>query len=621
LLLKFLNCSVDKTELGKFLLVNSLFNNTGSCRPNSKDFSDDDPRIVNYVELDFLGTYQNKRFWDDLNKIGTALISTYAPESKWVFTVNGLDGSLDIIDISNPRNPYFVKTINFRKLGFGNRPTYVIYKNGVIAATAEQKIRQLQGKLILFDSWGNYLAETYVGSQPDFATFTQDGCKILVANEGEPNDDYTWDPEGSVSVIDLSNGLIFLESKTIHVDFKQFNNSNIDKKIRITGPNASVSQDFEPESITVTPDNRFAYVSLQENNTVAVLDLKSYKWIALLPLGFKNWSFGAPYSGNGIDFRRNNGPPSPPNGWGTNNPGNENYLPSFIKGQYQPDEIRIFEYNGGIYFISANEGDSRNYQSRQGDEDGDPTYEFFNEEVSVVDFCTPSKLEPYSSQIILSSICTQISTFNFGSASDALRLSKVGGDTNGDGIIDEIYTFGARSISIWTGDGNLVWDSDLEEMLSGNKYLGKAYYIDRITNPKNLVTSTYPFYNTSFDRAQIGKDRRSNRQGPEPEGVALGKIGNKLFAFIGLERPGGVAVYDITNPNNPIFQYYLNFRSDSNVTTIQETLLMTNLGRAGDLGPEGISFIPASQSPNGKDLILISNETSGSITLFEVKVY
>ncbi len=613
---------MEKSEIGKFLVFNSLLNKTGSCVPGTHDlsYSNNDTRTVNYVELNFLGTYQNKRFWDDLNKIGTSLISTYSPESKWVFTVNGLDGSLDIIDISNPKNPYFVKSINFRKMGFGNRPTYVIYKNGVIAATAEQKIRQLQGKLILFDSWGNYLAETYVGSQPDFAAFTQDGCKILVANEGEPSDDYSWDPEGSVTIVDLSNGFSFLESKTIHVDFKQYDKSNIDKKIRITGPNATVPQDFEPESISVTPDNRFAYVSLQENNAVAVLDLKTYKWIALLPLGFKNWSQGATYSGQGIDFRKNDGPPSGANAWGTAN----NYLPSFIKGEFQPDEIRIFEYNGGIYFISANEGDSRNYQSRQGDEEGDPTYEFFNEEVSIKDFCTPSKLAPYSSQVILSSLCTQISTI-FGSIStdDALRVSKVGGDTNGDGVVDEIYTFGGRSISIWTGDGNLVWDSgsDLEEMLSGNKYNGKAFYIDIIAAPKKLVTSSYPFYNASFDRAQTGKDRRSNRQGPEPEGVALGKIGNKLFAFIGIERPGGVAVYDITNPNSPIFQYYLNFRADTDVDTVQNTVLMTSLGRAGDLGPEGIAFIPASKSPNGKDLVLISNETSGSVTIFEVVIY
>jgi len=614
-------CSPDKTSLSQAVALSLLVpKKISPCKPGTTDFVQTDTRQVDSIELNFLGTYQNKRFWDDLNKIGTALISTYAPESKWVFTVNGLDGTLDIFDISTPKNPFYVRSIDFRRLGYGHRPTNVVYKNGIIAASAEQRIRQQQGKLIFFDPWGNYLAETIVGSQPDFVAFTPDGCKVLVANEGEPNDEYTWDPEGSVSIVDLSSGLSFLESKIVHVGFQQFNKFNIDKNIRITGPNATVPQDLEPESISITPDGRLAYVSLQENNAVGVLDLVTYRWIALLPLGFKDWTFGAAFSGKGIDFRRNGAPT-----WGSINAGSETYLPSFIKGQYQPDEIRIFQHNGEIYFLSANEGDSRNYQSRQGDGDGDPTNEFYNEEVFVTDFCNPSKLIPYSNQIVSSSVCSGISSLiNFGppNNNNPLRVSKIGGDIDGDGVIDELYTFGGRSISIWTGDGKLVWDSgsDFEEMLSGNKYVGKAFNLQIISKGKEAITSSNPFYNASFDRT--GNDRRSDRQGPEPEGTALGKIGDKLFAFIGIERPGGVAVYDITNPLSPTFQYYLNFRvhNPTNTTTVQGTQQMTNLGRAGDLGPEGIAFIHASQSPNGKDLVLISNETSGSITLFEIVV-
>lgn len=613
-------CSQNPSNLGKIFGLTLLSPKTGSsCKVGTTDFPED-TRQVSSVSLNFLGTFQNKRFWDDLNKIGTALISTYAPESRWVFTVNGLDGTLDVFDISVPQNPYYVKSIPFRKNGWGWRPTNVVYKNGIIAASAEMRIRQQQGKIYFFDPWGNYLADTYVGSQPDFVSFTPDGCKVLVANEGEPSDDYTWDPEGSVTIIDLSSGLNFLEGKTVTIGFNEFNKSNIDPNIRVTGPNASVPQDLEPESISITPDGRLAYISLQENNAVGVLDLLTLRWVKLLPLGYKDWSYGASYAGQGLDFRRS----GPPTIWGSSlDPSTTTYLPTWIKGIYQPDEIRIFSYNGEIFFLSANEGDSRNYQSRQGDGDGDPTTEFYNEEVKITEYCNSGSLTPFNFNIdptLCANISALNSTYNLGS--NPLRVSKIGRDTNGDGLIDEVHTFGGRSISVWSGDGKLIWDSgsDLEEMLSGNKYIGKAFNLSKIVAGKQAITNANPFYNASFDRTGI--DRRSDRQGPEPEGVALGKIGDKLFAFIGIERPGGVAVYDITDPKAPVFQYYLNFRfHDNSITnTVQGTKQLVELGRAGDLGPEGVAFIHASVSPNGKDLVLVSNETSGSITLYEVVV-
>lgn len=610
------NCTDEKSNLGiLFGLALLSPRKTNSCRTSTSDLISDG-RAVQSISLNFLGTFQNKRFWDDLNKIGTSLISAYSPESRWVFTVNGLDGTLDIFDITNPKNPFFVRSIDFRARGYGHRPTNIAFKNGILAATAESRVRQQQGKVIFFDSWGKYLGEAITGAQPDFVTFTPNGCFALVANEGEPNDDYSWDPEGSVTVIDLTTGVNFLEAKTRQIGFGGFNHSNIDKNIRITGPGASVPKDLEPESISVTADGRLAYVSLQENNAVGILDLTTFRWLRLMPLGFKDWTQTAPYSGNGIDFRRGGTPT-----WGSTIAGSETYLPSFIKGQYQPDEIKIFTYNGETYFFTANEGDSRNYQSRQGDEEGDPTSEFYNEEVLITNICNPSSLAPYNNQTISSAICTGVAGFSFGS--NPLRVSKIGGDTNGDGIVDEIYAFGGRSVSIFTGDGRLVWDSgsDFEEMLSGNKYSGRAFNLSVVATGREAITTTNPFYNASFERTR--SDRRSDRQGPEPEGTALGKIGDKLYAFIGVERPGGLAAYDITNPAQPSFQYYLNFRADAtapDTSTIQGTQQLVNLGRSGDLGPEGVIFIHASQSPNGKDLVLVSNETSGSITLYEVVV-
>lgn len=225
---------------------------------------------------------------------GAAEIATYDAGSKRLFYTNANANSIGVLDITNPASIVSVDTLSMAAYGAG--VTSVDAYNGVVAAAVFAAAVDGKGKVLFIQaSNGNILKEVEVGFLPDMLTFTHDGSKLLVANEGQPNDDYTIDPVGSVSIIDLSNGVA--NASVTDVTFEAFNDKKayiINKGIRIFGPNASVAQDLEPEYITIISDNSKAYVSMQENNALAVIDIAQAKVLDLLPLGFKDHSKGQP---------------------------------------------------------------------------------------------------------------------------------------------------------------------------------------------------------------------------------------------------------------------------------------------------------------------------------------
>jgi hypothetical protein len=142
---------------------------------------------------------------------------------------------------------------------------------------------------------------------------------------------------------------------------------------------------------------------------------------------------------------------------------------------------------------------------------------------------------------------------------------------------------------VWTTDGALVWDS------------GEALEI--------LTAEAYPdYFNSSNDGTEL--DDRSDNKGPEPEALTVGVIDGVPYAFVGLERIGGVMVYDLTDPTAPAFVTYANNR---NFEADPET------AEALDLGPEGVLFIPAADTPDGvTNLLVVANEISGTTTVFAI---
>jgi hypothetical protein len=172
-------------------------------------------------------------------------------------------------------------------------------------------------------------------------------------------------------------------------------------------------------------------------------------------------------------------------------------------------------------------------------------------------------------------------------------------------MYDALYSYGARSISIWNEDGELVWDSgdQIEQYLASEACLLGA-------------ERTFPcadYFNSGHDEGNA-LDSRSDAKGPEPEGLAIGKLGDKTFVFVGLERMGGIIVYDITDPTAPLFMDYLNSREDW--TTDEPGTLLAS---AGDLGPEGLVFVGAADSPSNKPLLIVGNEVSGTTSIYDIQ--
>ena len=476
---------------------------------------------------------------------GASEIVAYDSASHRAFVVNAQAVTIDILDLTVPSSPSLDGTIDITP--FGAVANSVAVQGGIVAVAVEASVKQDPGRVVFFDSAGLHLADVEVGPLPDMVTFTPDGRWVLVANEGEPNDDYSVDPEGSVSVIDVSGGLTTLSQSDVRTaGFGYFNHHPLGPSVRIFGPNATPAQDFEPEFIATGRHSSFAWVSLQENNALAILHIPSATIVAVRGLGFKNHA----HPGRGMDA--------------SNRDGGIRIRSWPVLGMYQPDAIASYSYRGFPLLLLANEGDSRDYSG-------------FSEEARVGDLVLDSGAFPDAAALQRDE--------NLGRLKTTTSL----GDVDGDGDFDRIYSYGARSFSIRTFTGHLLWDSgDWLERITAQQLPGEF----NSTNDEN----------GSFDD-------RSDDKGPEPEGITSGKIEGRTYAFVGLERIGGIAVFDITDPFAVGFVQYVNPRD---FTGDPES------GTAGDLGPEGLLFVPAAESPTGRPMLLVGNEVSGTTTVYDI---
>lgn len=500
------------------------------------------------LRLDFLGRYSAGAY-----DAGAAEIVTFDPESGRVFVVNANAATVDVLDISNPSAPLKVGTIDTadsaaeKDLGAANS---VAAKNGVLAVAIESAIKTEPGIVALYDTTTlALLGKVDVGALPDMLTFTPDGSKILVANEGEPTEaTYAIDPEGSVSIINLASPPTV---QTVGFASLNVNAATLRSQgVRVFGPNATVAQDFEPEYIAVSEDGKKAWVTLQENNAFAIIDVDSASLQSIVPCGFKNHLV----PGNELDASDQDGALNLRN-WP-------------VLGMYQPDAIASYRVAGKTYLVTANEGDTREYAGAGG----------FVETVRLGNNAYPLDALRFPDSASLKQPA------NLG----RLTVTKTLGDTDNDGDFDVIYAFGGRSFSIWNDSGALVYDSGSDfERITAKRY------------PNNFNASNS---NNTFDN-------RSDDKGPEPEAVTIANIGGASFAFIGVERIGGVMVYDVSLPETPRFVSYVNSR---------DFAAAPGQGSGGDLGPEASVFIAAEDSPTGAPLLVLGNEISGTTSIFAV---
>lgn len=545
-----------------------------------------------------------------------AEIVQFHQASNSAFAVNSANNQIEVINLTNlpateVGNPVIDTSLSSVAFTFFDNVDVALVNNQVenitlgaansiaifenTLAIAVEATDKTQNGAVLFYQLDNQGAGTFikavkVGALPDMVTFSPDGNKVLIANEGEPNNDYSIDPEGSISIIEFTGAIPADISTTINLstditfssDLLDSEDFDTDAKridllkaagLKLAGPTGTtLAQSLEPEYITVSKDSKTAFVSLQENNAIGVINLETNK-IEIKPLGFKNWGDFQ------IDFT------------------NKDEIASFqqvngLYGMYQPDTISSFQWQGATFVLTANEGDSRDY-------DG------YSEEVRVKDIIDPDKINK--------TLSTELQAIYDASGGKnglgRLKVTTAMGDDDNDGTYEALYAYGARSFSIWDQNINLVFDSGDDFGKISASVLG------------NNFNSTH---------TENKGDNRSDDKGGEPEAIAVGKIGDRTYGFIGSERSGNLFVYDISNPFNVSFAAFYNNRDFTidyeldddldNPCDESEGMDCSQIESAGDLGPESIKFVSSEQSPNGMPLLIIGNEVSGSVTVYQVIV-
>lgn len=394
---------------------------------------------------------------------------------------------LQVVDLANPAAPALLTTLDFTQLGFATTDvTSVAAKGGIVAVALPNADKAMPGQVILLDAASNaVLGSVTVGALPDMLTFTSDGTKLLVANEGEVVSDANFGGDGTVSIIDLSAGVA--AATVLTAGFDSFDGQ--EAALRANGvriwAGKSVSEDVEPEYIAISADGTTAMVTLQEANAVAILDIATATFTRIVPLGLKDFSSLL------LDTSDRDGPADGPA---------INLHAASISGLYMPDAIDSYSVDGQTYYVTANEGDDRD------------------------DFlATDETIRVGSSSYDLDNATFQNEAALKANASlGRLTVSNapgLRGDTNGDGDIDQLLVYGGRSFSILDAQGARIFDSgDLIE---------------------RIVATEFP---ALFD------DTRSDNKGPEPEGIEIAQIDGRVYAFVGLERSHLSLVFDVTNP-------------------------------------------------------------------------
>lgn len=540
------------------------------------------------VELSVLGSHRA-----DIFDAGAAEIVAHYAAKQQTLVVNAEAGTVQVLDSSDPENPTAVtelKTAGMSSADGASVPagavanSVAVRADGLAAVALEAPTKTDDGWVGFFDLSGDEpkpLGAVRAGALPDSVVFDDEGTHAVIANEGEPAEDYSVDPEGTVSVVALPEVVQAPSQEDVKTaDFRAFEGDALPEGVRVFGgredagtgiPEYPVSENLEPEYSTVIGGK--AYVTLQEANAIAVVDLASATTEKLMPLGTQDVS-EVPFDVSNKDDKINR----------ANWP---------VKSFLQPDTIRSIEIGGRDYLLTANEGDTRDW-------DG------YSEEIRVKDLGSEKKgLAPICESVVEGMTNPDGSPMTI---EDLQKEENLGRQTitkadglNEDGSCYEtIYGVGGRSFSIFDTDGKQVFDS--------------ADDFERITAevlPKNF----------NSNNSESNFDNRSDDKGPEPEAIEVGQIGEKTYAFIGVERIGGIFVYDITDPAKSEYVTYVNNR---NFAVQPED----NVAEAGDSGPESIAFVPsadlkadgaaAAGEAGNAGMLIVGNEVTGSTTFYAV---
>ncbi|MCT1829340.1 PT domain-containing protein [Brevibacterium luteolum] len=540
------------------------------------------------VELSVLGSHRA-----DIFDAGAAEIVAHYAAKQQTLVVNAEAGTVQVLDSSDPEKPTAVtelKTAGMSSADGASVPagavanSVAVRADGLAAVALEAPTKTDDGWVGFFDLSGDEpkpLGAVRAGALPDSVVFDDEGTHAVIANEGEPAEDYSVDPEGTVSVVALPEAVQAPGQEDVKTaDFRAFEGDALPEGVRVFGgredagtgtPKHPVSENLEPEYSTVIGGK--AYVTLQEANAIAVVDLASATTEKLMPLGTQDVS-EVPFDVSNKDDKINR----------ANWP-----VQSFL----QPDTIRSIEIGGRDYLLTANEGDTRDW-------DG------YSEEIRVKDLGSEKKgLAPICESVVEGVTNPDGSPMTIEDLQKEenlgrLTITKADGLNEDGSCYETIYGVGGRSFSIFDTDGKQVFDS--------------ADDFERITAevlPKNF----------NSNNSESNFDNRSDDKGPEPEAIEVGQIGEKTYAFIGMERIGGIFVYDITDPAKSEYVTYVNNR---NFAVQPED----KVAEAGDSGPESIVFVPSADlkadgaatagEAGNAGMLIVGNEVTGSTTFYAV---
>lgn len=493
----------------------------------------------------------------DFGNGGTEIVK-YNPKNGYAYSVNGDKEALDIIDVKHPGKDgaiNLVKRIYLQDNGIeaGDLTSVTVHPSGdYVAVSAPAVDKTKPGHVVFYGSNGDYINNVTVGSLPDMVTFSKDSKYLLVANEGEPSDDYTVNPPGSVSVIDVTGGPANVTANNVRT--AMFTKEH-QEGIRALGPNAEDAYlNIEPEYIAVDSQSKYAYVTLQEVSAIAKVDIAKGQIVQVKGLPYKDHSLAQ----NAMDV--------------SDEDGKSELRRAPVLGLLQPDGIDTYDYNGETYLLIANEGDSQDYEG-------------YSEEKRVKKLKDDIQLDArYYQGYTQAELDDMVENGLFDDEQlGRLKVTTSHAFKDADGKYNALVSYGGRSFSILrASDLEMIYDSgsDIEQRV-----------LDLL--PER--------FNANYESADdIKVDDRSDDKGPEAENVVVGKVGSHSYAFVGLERVGGIMIYDITNPNEPYFVKYL-YDPDNK-----------------DISPEGITFESAEESPNGKPMLIASFELSGTTSAWEL---
>ena len=521
------------------------------------------------VQLSLAGIHETGVF-----DASAAEIPAFDPATDRLFVVNAEKGAVDVLDVDGDAAPTHSTTLEMAGVqaadgsvvGTGSTVNSVAVSGGVMAVSVEAPVKTDLGWVAFFDTATlSPLGAVRVGALPDSVAFS--GRHAVVANEGEPADDFSVDPEGSISVIEVPRNtqqFSRLSQDSVRtVDFRAYDEgAELPEGVRVFGPDVQtpagqpdagyVARNLEPEYVSIDPTGRTAYVSVQEANAVVAVDLKTATMKDFWALQLTDWStegtFDASNRDDAIDLRH----------WP-------------VLGVPMPDGMDVYRHRGQDLILTANEGDSREW--------GDYVD---TERVADLELCAAE----YPDADVLQQE-EELGRLNV--------LTDLGWDAERE-CHAQLHTLGGRGFSVYTADGERLFDSaglveqTIADLIAAGELPEHAF------NANNDETPSF--------------DSRSDDKGPEPESVVVGEVQGRTYAFLGLERIGGVMVFDITDPTAATFVDYVNERNWDAEEGDEADY--------GDMGAEGLQFVPASDSPSGTALLIVANEVSGSTTVYEV---